>query len=76
MKRMANIIKWFKNLGHGPLIANLPPELAQCEDRCDVGKCSHGEWLTCEKRIRRMREEITYSRPKSGDDSSASGACQ
>ena len=56
-----------------PLIANLSPELAQCEDACKVGECSQGEWLTCENRIGRMREEITYSRPKKlGDDSSAS----
>jgi hypothetical protein len=72
VKGMANIFKWFKNLRRGPLIANLPPELAQCEDACNVGECSHGKWLTCENRIRRMREEINFSRTKLGDDSSAS----
>jgi hypothetical protein len=58
---MGNIFKWFKNAWRGPLLANLPPELAQCESECRVGECSHGKWLTCENRIRRMREEITFT---------------
>jgi hypothetical protein len=69
---MANITKRFKNLWRGPLIADLPPELAQCEDACGVAECSQGKWLTCENRIRRMREEITFSRTKPGKDSSVS----
>ena len=69
MKRMATIFKWFKNVRKGPLVANVPPEDAQCEYECRVGECRHSKWLTCENRIRRMNEEIAYSHTKSGGDS-------
>ena len=64
MRGMANIFKRFKNVCGEFLIADLLPELAQCEDGCRVTECSHGEWLTCENRIRRLREEIRLSRSK------------
>jgi len=68
---MLNIFKRLKHAWRGFLIADLPPELAQCEDGCRIGECSQGKWETCENRIRRMREEIRCSR-KSGDSSSTS----
>lgn len=63
VKGMATISKWFKNVWRGPWIADLPPELAECEDGCSVTECSHGKWLTCEYRIRRVRDEILFSHP-------------
>jgi len=31
MRGMANIFKWFKNVLNGPFIADVPPELLECE---------------------------------------------
>lgn len=59
---MRKIFARLKHVLRGPFITDLPPELAQCEDSCRVGECSHGKWLTCENRIRRMREETRCSR--------------
>jgi hypothetical protein len=67
---MANIFKRLKNLWRGPLIMDLPPELAECEAGCRVTECSNDKWLTCENRIRRMREQIRFSRSKDASASS------
>ena len=68
---MANILKWLESIWREPLVADLPPELAQCEDACNVGECTHDKWMSCENRIRRMQEEMRCSRDL-GDDSEAS----
>jgi hypothetical protein len=60
---MGKIFTRLKQLLRGPVVADLPPELAQCEDGCRVGECSQGKWISCKNRIRRMREEIRASRP-------------
>lgn len=70
MKGMANIFKRLKNIWRGSLIMDLPPELAECESGCRVTECSHDKWLTCENRIRRMREQIRFSRSKGATASS------
>ncbi len=57
---MTNIVKWFKNVSRGSLIADLPAELLQCEFGCRVRECSRGKWLTCENRIRCMHEEMAF----------------
>jgi hypothetical protein len=68
---MANTFReWLKHVWRGPFIRDLPPELAQCEDGCSEGECRQSKWVSCEKRIRRMHEEIRLSR-KPGDDSAA-----
>jgi hypothetical protein len=56
----AKLSRWFKNAANGPLIANCPPELLQCEFECRVRDCSQGKWLTCNNRIRCMKEEIAF----------------
>ena len=61
---MTNLVRWFKNVAKGPLIADLPPELLQCEFGCRVRECSQGKWLTCENRIRCMHEEMAFSHSK------------
>ncbi len=55
---MSDIFKKLARLWQEPLIADLPPELAQCEHGCRVPQCTQGDWIRCENRIRRMREEI------------------
>lgn len=55
---MADLFLRLKKRLKGPIFGDLPPELAQCEDACRKGKCSHGEWLTCENRITRENQEI------------------
>lgn len=59
---MEKIFARLKHLLRRPFIADLPPELAQCEDGCRVGECSQGKWISCENRIRRMREENRAAR--------------
>jgi hypothetical protein len=54
---MPRILKWLKQTWRGPWLADLPPELAQCEDGCRVGECSQAKWSSCPNRIRRMQEE-------------------
>jgi hypothetical protein len=71
VKGMLNIFKRLKHAWRGPLVADLPPELAQCEDACHVSECNQGKWEICENRLRRMRDEIRRSR-KPGDDSAPS----
>jgi putative ribosome biogenesis GTPase RsgA len=44
----------------GALIADVPPELAQCEFGCRVRECSHGKSEGCENRIRCMNAELDY----------------
>jgi len=61
---MTNLVKWLKNVSKGPIIADLPPELLQCEFGCRVRECSQGKWLACENRIRCMHEERIFSRTK------------
>jgi hypothetical protein len=58
---MARPFEWFKNLVKGPLVANTPPELSQCEFECRSLECSQGEWLNCKKRIRSMKKEVAFS---------------
>jgi hypothetical protein len=71
MRGMANIFKLFKNVLKGPFIADMAPELSQCEFGCRVLQCNHGKWQTCENRIRRMNEEIAFLQTKPGHDSAA-----
>jgi hypothetical protein len=54
---MPRIFKWLRDTWRGPWLADLPPELAQCEDGCRVGECSQAKWDSCPNRIRRMRCE-------------------
>ena len=54
---MPRIFKWFKHTWRGPWLADLPPELAQCEDGCRAGECNQARWSSCPNRIRRMHEE-------------------
>ncbi len=67
---MATLFEWLKHLWREPLISDLPPGLAQCEDSCKVGECSHGRWISCENRIRRMEEIRCACEP--GDDCTVS----
>ena len=68
---MAKIFKLFKNLLKGPFIADVPPELAQCEFGCRVGQCNYGKWRNCENRIRRINEEIAFLQAEPDQDSAA-----
>ena len=54
---MASIFKWFERVCG---VADLPPEFAQCEDGCRVLRCSYGQWLACENRLRRENQIRRY----------------
>jgi hypothetical protein len=69
----AKIIDAFKNVMTGPYIAELPPELIQCELGCRVLECSYGKWLGCENRIRRMQEEIALAKMEPGHGAAPNG---
>jgi hypothetical protein len=66
MQGTANIISSVKKFLTGPYIEELPPGLIRCELGCRVLECSYGKWLGCENRIRRMEEEIAYSKMELG----------
>ncbi len=70
---MANIFKKLKRGWRDFVVANLPPELAQCEDGCRVSECTQGAWLTCKNRLRRMREEVRAAEGLGKISSSADG---
>jgi hypothetical protein len=61
MRRAPNIFKFLKNLFKGPFIADVPPELLECEYTCRVGQCNFGKWLNCENRILRMNKELAFA---------------
>jgi hypothetical protein len=58
---MAKLLKWLKGVWKGTVIADVPPNLAQCEFGCRVRECSHGKWQSCENRIRCMNAEIAHT---------------
>ncbi len=62
MKEAGGVIEFFKSRLTGPFIADLPPELAQCELGCRVLQCNRERWQNCEKRIRRMNGELALLR--------------
>jgi hypothetical protein len=68
-----DIIDAFKNVMTEPYIAELPPELIQCELGCRVLECSYGKWLGCENRIRCMQEEIACAKMESGQGAAPNG---
>lgn len=56
---MAGLLKWFK-VWTKPLVADVPPELAQCEFGCKVQACTHGKFAGCVDRISCMNAEIAH----------------
>lgn len=61
-------MKVIKELFRRHIIQDMPDELARCEFDCRVNECSHGNWMTCKKRIlfaKQLRDPATFGAPGS-----------
>ncbi len=38
------------------VVQDVPPEVAACEFNCRATECVHGEWKTCDRRLKVLRE--------------------
>lgn len=49
--RVRRVVEWFK----ARWVQDVPEEVAPCEFECRKTECRHGDWETCERRLRAMR---------------------
>lgn len=67
----AEMFDWLKARLRWRLVEDVPVELAECEFGCRIKRCEHGEWLSCENRIRRMNREIDFAETRRTHDRAA-----
>jgi len=61
MSQQGSAIRGFLQWVRDHFIQDVPEDTALCEFDCRKDQCTHGEWVSCERRLNRAEGELMPS---------------